>query len=234
MGYMGASLSEAVNLIASADPEVMSAVWTSLYTSFAATALAAVVGIPAGLAVASYRFPGRGATITILNTLMAMPTVVIGLLGYAMLTRNGPLGVYELLYTPAAMIIGQFVLVLPLTVTLSMSAARSMGRRAAETALTLGATRARAAATVVLEGRFAFMTAVAAAFGRAVGEVGVAMMLGGNIRGATRTMTTAIALETSKGEFAVALALGVVLMTVALAVNIAIRALQARAGEAAR
>jgi tungstate transport system permease protein len=185
------------------------------------------------LAVATYKFPGRGVAITLLNTLMAMPTVVIGLVGYALLTRNGPLGVYGLLYTPAAMIIGQFALILPLTVTLSMSAAKSMGRRAAETALTLGATRARAAATVVLEGRFAFMTAVAAAFGRAVGEVGVAMMLGGNIRGATRTMTTAIALETSKGEFAVALALGIVLMAVALAANIAIRALQARAGEAA-
>jgi tungstate transport system permease protein len=233
MGYMGDSLSEAVKLIAAADPEVVSAVWTSLYTSFVATALAAVVGIPAGLAVATYKFPGRGVAITLLNTLMAMPTVVIGLVGYALLTRNGPLGVYGLLYTPAAMIIGQFALILPLTVTLSMSAAKSMGRRAAETALTLGATRARAAATVVLEGRFAFMTAVAAAFGRAVGEVGVAMMLGGNIRGATRTMTTAIALETSKGEFAVALALGIVLMAVALAANIAIRALQARAGEAA-
>ncbi len=122
MGYMGASLTEAVNLIASADPEVMSAVWTSLYTSFAATAMAAVIGIPAGLAVASNKFPGRGVAITLLNTLMAMPTVVIGLLGYALLTRNGPLGVYELLYTPSAMIMGQFVLVLPLTVTLSSGA----------------------------------------------------------------------------------------------------------------
>jgi tungstate transport system permease protein len=232
MGFLGGSLSEAARLIGSANPDVVAAVWTSIWVSILAIAIAAALGIPSGFLIATKSFPGKGALTTLLQTLMATPTVVIGLAGYAFLTRRGPLGPFGLLFTPWAMVIGEFVLILPIVMMLSISATKSIHEGVRETALTLGATPAQAAAAVFREGRFAYLTAIAAGFGRAIGEVGIAMMLGGNIRGATRTMTTAIALETGKGDFSLALALGIILLAVAFAVNFLIRALQSRAGEA--
>jgi tungstate transport system permease protein len=190
--------------------------------------LAAAVGIPAGTLLGLGRFTGRRVVLTLLNTLMALPTVVVGLVIYGFLSRQGPLGPLGLLFTPVAMIIGQTVLSAPIVANYTVAAVAGADPRIMTTALTLGASRLRAAWQLLLEVRFGVMAAVVAGFGRVIAEVGVAMMLGGNIRGYTRTMTTAIALETSKGEFAFGLALGLVLMTVALVVNLFLNLLQQR------
>jgi tungstate transport system permease protein len=222
------SLRAAFALILTLDPEVVGAVWTSLYTSTAGILLAALVGIPVGTLIGVGRFTGRRAVLTLLNTLMALPTVVVGLVIYGFLSRQGPLGPFGLLFTPVAMIIGQTVLAAPIVANYTVAAVTGADPRIMTTALTLGAGRLRAAWQLLLEVRFGVMAAVVAGFGRVIAEVGVAMMLGGNIRGYTRTMTTAIALETSKGEFAFGLALGLVLMTLALVVNLFLNLLQQR------
>jgi len=218
----------ALELIATLDRDVRMAVWTSLYTASASTLIAACVGIPLGLWLGLNRFRGRQILITLLNTLMALPTVVVGLLLFGLLSRQGPMGPLGLLFTPLAMIAGQTVLATPIVANLVLSGVTGADRRIVSTALTLGANRLQAAKTLLSEIRFAVMAAVIAGFGRVIAEVGVAMMLGGNIRNSTRTMTTAIALETSKGEFAFGLALGVLLLTVALVVNLFLNILQQR------
>jgi tungstate transport system permease protein len=228
LDFLTDSLLAALTLILALDAEVVGAVWTSLYTSTAGILLAAVVGIPAGTLIGAGRFAGRRAVLTLLNTLMALPTVVVGLVIYGFLSRQGPLGPLGLLFTPVAMIIGQTVLSAPIVANYTVAAVAGADPRIMTTALTLGASRLRAAWQLLLEVRFGVMAAVVAGFGRVIAEVGVAMMLGGNIRGYTRTMTTAIALETSKGEFAFGLALGLVLMTVALVVNLFLNLLQQR------
>jgi tungstate transport system permease protein len=228
LGYLGDSLLAAIELIFSFDREVRLAVWTSLYTSSCAIILAALFGIPFGLWLGMARFRGRRLLITLLNTLMALPTVVVGLLLFGLLSRQGPLGGFGLLFTPLAMIAGQMVLATPIVANLVLAAVTGADERIVNTALTLGATRRQAAGQLLREIRFGVMAAIIAGFGRVVAEVGVAMMLGGNIRGITRTMTTAIALETSKGEFAFGLALGLVLMGVALLVNLGLNQLQQR------
>lgn len=215
-------------MILAMDPEVLGAVWTSLYTSGIAIVLAAVVGIPAGTLLGLGRFRGRRVALTLLNTLMALPTVVVGLVLYGFFSRQGPLGTFGLLFTPIAMIAGQMALSIPIVANYTVAAVAGADPRILNTALTLGASRLRASWQLLLEVRFGVMAAVVAGFGRVIAEVGVAMMLGGNIRGYTRTMTTAIALETSKGEFAFGLALGLVLMTVALIVNLFLNLLQQR------
>jgi len=226
MDFIFASLHAAVVMIAALDPEVVHAVWTSLFTSGVAIILAAGLGIPAGAFLGLGRFAGRRAALTLLNTLMALPTVVVGLVVYGLLSRQGPLGTWGLLFTPAAMIIGQTVLSAPIVANYTVAAVAGADPRILPTALTLGAGRLRGAWQLLLEVRFGVMAAIVAGFGRVIAEVGVAMMLGGNIRGYTRTMTTAIALETSKGEFAFGLALGIVLMTVALVINLFLNLLQ--------
>ena len=226
MDFLIASLHAAVELIFVLDPEVVHAVWTSLSTSAIAVILAAGLGIPAGTLLGLGRFAGRRAALTVLNTLMALPTVVVGLVVYGMLSRQGPLGAWGLLFTPAAMIIGQTVLSAPIVANYTVAAVAGADPRIMSTALTLGAGRLRGAWQLLLEVRFGVMAAVVAGFGRVIAEVGVAMMLGGNIRNYTRTMTTAIALETSKGEFAFGLALGIVLMAVALFINLFLNLLQ--------
>jgi tungstate transport system permease protein len=228
LDFLVDSLSAAFILILTLDAEVMGAVWTSLYTSGVAIVLAAAVGIPAGTLLGLGRFTGRRAVLTLLNTLMALPTVVVGLVLYGFLSRQGPLGALGLLFTPVAMIIGQTVLSAPIVANYTVAAVAGADPRIMNTALTLGAGPLRAGWQLLLEVRFGVMAAVVAGFGRVIAEVGVAMMLGGNIRGYTRTMTTAIALETSKGEFAFGLALGLVLMTVALVVNLFLNLLQQR------
>jgi tungstate transport system permease protein len=228
LDFLYESLSAALSLILGMDPEVLGAVWTSLYTSATAIMLAALVGIPAGTLLGLGRFAGRRMTLTLLNTSMALPTVVVGLVIYGFLSRQGPLGEWGLLFTPMAMIIGQTVLAVPIVANYTVAAVTGADSRIMSTALTLGAGYLRAARQLLYEVRFGVMAAVVAGFGRVIAEVGVAMMLGGNIRGYTRTMTTAIALETSKGEFAFGLALGLVLMTVALIVNLFLNLLQQR------
>lgn len=224
------SFSQAWRMIAAAHPDVMSAVRVSIAVSFCAAAPAACVAIPAGFALGAFAFRGKNAVAAALHTLSGVPTVVIGLVGYMLLTSHGPLGGFGWLYTTAGITFGLFLLIVPLMTSLCMSAAHGVRADVYETALALGASPLRAAAAALREGRFAYLTAVAMGFGRAVGEVGVAMMLGGNIRGATRTMTTAMALETDRGAFATALALGMILLAVALCVNAALHFLNARAG----
>jgi len=228
LGYWGDSLLTAFELILSFDREVRMAVWTSLYTSSCSIAIAALFGVPIGLWLGLNRFRGRQLLIALLNTLMALPTVVVGLLLFGLLSRQGPLGPLGLLFTPLAMIAGQTVLAAPIVANLVLAAVTGADQRIINTALTLGASRLQAAIQLLREIRFGVMAAVIAGFGRVIAEVGVAMMLGGNIRNSTRTMTTAIALETSKGEFAFGLALGIILLSVALIVNLFLNALQQR------
>lgn len=228
MGYLGDSLLTALELIISFDRDVRMTVWTSLYTSSCSIVIAAIIGVPVGLWLGLNRFRGRQIVIALLNTLMAMPTVVVGLLLFGLLSRQGPLGPLGLLFTPLAMIAGQTVLATPIVANLVLSAVTGADRRIINTALTLGATQLQAAIQLLREIRFGVMAAVIAGFGRVIAEVGVAMMLGGNIRNSTRTMTTAIALETSKGEFAFGLALGMLLLSVALIVNLFLNVLQQR------
>ena len=226
MDYFATAIAAAFRLIVSFDAEVYYVVWTSLRVATAACALAALVGIPLGLTIALRRFRGREAVLLVLNTLMALPTVVVGLFLYALLGRRGPLGALGLLYTPAGIVLGEFVLALPIVTNLTVSAVKGLDPRLVLTCRSLGASARQQAWTILREGRFAVMAAVVAGFGRVIGEVGVAMMIGGNIQGFTRTMTTAIALETSKGEFEMGLALGILLLLVALAANAALRRLQ--------
>jgi len=226
MFYLGEAFLKALELIIGLDREVVAIAFLSLRVSSAATLLATLVGIPAGFILAVSRFWGHRAVETMLNTLMALPTVVVGLLLYAVLSRRGLLGEMGLLFTPYAMIVGQFILATPIITALALSAFRTVDARARETALTLGAGPARAALAVMMEARFATMAAVIAGFGRVIAEVGCSIMVGGNIRWYTRNMTTAIALETSKGEFGFALAIGIILLVVALAANAVLHALQ--------
>ncbi len=228
MGYLGDSLLTAIELIFSFDREVQMTVWTSLYTSSCAIVLASLLGVPVGLWLGLGRFRGRRLLLTLLNTLMALPTVVVGLVLFGLFSRQGPLGPLGLLFTPWAMIAGQTVLAVPIVANLVLTAVTGADERIINTALTLGATRLQAAVQLLREIRFGVMAAVIAGFGRVIAEVGVAMMLGGNIRNSTRTMTTAIALETSKGEFAFGLALGLVLLGVALLINFGLNLLQQR------
>jgi len=228
MNFFGESLTTALSLILSLDAEVLKTVWTSLYVSLSAMSVAAVIGVPIGLAIGIHRFRGRRMVLTGLNTLMALPTVVVGLVVYGLLSRQSPLGPLGLLFTPVAMMIGQIVLATPIIAHYTVSAASGADARILPTLRTLGAGPLESAWQMLLEVRFVILAGVVAGFGRIIAEVGVAMMLGGNIRGYTRTMTTAIALETGKGEFAFALALGLVLMCVALGINLLLNLLQQR------
>ena len=228
MEYLSESLLHAIELIFSFDRDVQGAVWTSLYTSSCAIVLAAILGIPIGVLLGVVNFRGRRLLVTLLNTLMALPTVVIGLLLFGILSRQGPLGSLGLLFTPWAMIAGQTILATPIVANYVLAAVKGSDPRIIDTVLTLGASRFQARVRLLNEIRYGVMSAVIAGFGRVIAEVGVAMMLGGNIRGSTRTMTTAIALETSKGEFAFGLSLGIVLLSVALFVNMFLNLLQQR------
>ena len=228
MEFFAESFSTALALILNLDTDMLRVVWVSLYTTTIAILIASLIGIPIGAAVGVGQFFGRRVVITLLNTLMAMPTVVIGLLIYGMLSRQGPLGSWGLLFTPAAIIAGQTVLAIPIVANYTLSAINGADKRIVPTVKTLGGGRRQAFWQLLLEVRFGVMAAVIAGFGRVIAEVGVAMMLGGNIRAYTRTMTTAIALDTSMGAFSFALALGMVLMTVALLINLFLNILQQR------
>jgi tungstate transport system permease protein len=219
MNYFADSLAAAFSLVLNFDPEIMRIVFTSVYISLVASAIAAAFAIPAGVAMALNRFPGKHLVQHLLNTLMAMPTVVIGLLLYGLFSRMGPLGHWGLLYTPTAIVIAEAILIFPIMMNLSIIAVNSADPRLVPTLKSLGARPLQMMQYVILTTRLAILAGIITGFGRAIGEVGAAMMLGGNIEGYTRTMTTAIALETSKGEFELGLALGMVLLVIAFALN---------------
>jgi len=208
-----------LELIAGFDPEIFGIAWLSLRVSLAAVCLAGLPALSLGLLIAQKSFPGKKGLVVLLNTLLALPTVVVGLIIYGLLSRQGPLGFLDMLYTPGAMVLAQAMLAFPLVCALTVAAITTLDARVMPTALTLGAGGAQAAWAVLKEARFALLAALAAGFGRVVTEVGAAIMVGGNIKGYTRTFTTAIALETAQGDFAQGMALGVILLLVALGVN---------------
>jgi len=226
MGTITNGLIKAAGLILSFDPELYSIILLSLKVSGGAVLISSLAGVPLGAACALRRFPGRRAVVLLLNTFMGFPPVVAGLLIYLLLSRSGPMGFMGLLYSPSAMVIAQSVVVFPIVAALSWSAAASVSPRISETALTLGASGFAVDWRVISEARMQILAAVIAGFGRAIAEVGAVLIVGGNIAGYTRVMTTSIAMETGKGTFELAIALGVVLLFVALLVNILLRLAQ--------
>jgi len=220
MEYIFQGLSTALRLLFSLDREVFAIAGTSLKLAVVSTAIATLLGMPFGFVIAWGRFPGQRFVQIVVNTLVALPTVVIGLLVYSLLSRRGPLGELDLFLTLKAIIIGQAILATPLITAFTVSAMKSVDQRARLTALTLGAGQFRTALTMLREARFALMAGVVAGFGRLIGEVGISMMVGGNIKGVTRTLTTTIKLKTEQGEFGQGIALGVILVMIALGVNI--------------
>lgn len=222
------SLKSALLLLVSLDAELFAIVGVSLNVSFFSTLIAAAVGIPLGFSIAFNSFTGKRFVITCLNTLLALPTVVIGLFVYSFISRRGIFGPLELLYTQKAIIIGQIILIIPVVTTLTIAAISKIDTRYGNTALTLGANRKQMAWVILREARFGITAAIIAAFGRVIAEVGISMMLGGNAKGFTRTMTTAMALEYDKGEFVLAVALGILLMGFAFAINMIFQFLQGR------
>jgi len=231
MGFLIDSVMSALQLVFSADPELMEIVGLSLKVSLTSTLIAGSLGIPLGFMIGFNRFRGKSVVITLLNTLLALPTVVIGLLVYTVISRRGLLGVLNLLYTPSAIIIGQVILILPVITALTIAALSRIDDRYRRTALTLGADRFQTALAVFREARFGIVAAAVAAFGRVISEIGISMMLGGNARGFTRTMTTAMALEYDKGEFVLAVGLGIVLLTISLGMNTLLNYFQGRYAE---
>ena len=211
----------AFRLIVSLDPVLLEIVGLSLEVSLGALVLAAAVGMPLGGAVALFRFPGRRGVIVLLNALMGLPPVVIGLLVYLLLSRSGPLGDLGWLFTPTAMVVAQFALITPIVAALTRQVMEDLWEEYEFQLRSLGAGPLRSIGTLLWDGRFQLVTALLAGFGRAIAEVGAVIIVGGNIAHATRVMTTAIALETSKGDLALALALGLVLLGLALLVNAA-------------
>ncbi len=228
MNYILEGAATALRLMFRLDPDLMSAVAVSLKVTAGATVLASLIGVPAGVTIALGRFRGSRPIMVVLTTLMSVPTVTIGLLFYALLSHSGPFGELGLLYTPWAMILGQAALILPIVSALSLLAVEAVDERARRTAMALGASRRQAALLVLHEARPAIAAAVMFGFGRAFGEVGAAMMLGGNIRGYTRNITTTIVQQSQMGEFGLGIALGAVLLVIALAVNIAAHRLRGR------
>ena len=209
----------ALGLVLGFDADLAEIVGLSLRVSFLAVAIATAVGLPVGAAIALYRFPGRAALLVAMNALMGLPPVVVGLIVYLTLSRAGPLGVFGLLFTPAAMIIAQVLLVTPIIAALTRQVIEDLWVEYEEQLRSLGAGPGRAVPALLWDGRYSLLTAVLAGFGRASAEVGAVMSVGGNIDHVTRVMTTAIALEVSKGDLALALGLGIVLMALALGVN---------------
>ena len=213
---------QAVNLIISLDPEIVQIATRSLYISAAAILIACLVCIPVGGLIHFHEFTGKRALINVIQTFYSIPTVVIGLFVFLFISRAGPLGGLELLFTPGAVIVGQVLLILPILTGMTITALKGVDRAVKDTALSLGATNTRAIWTIISEARFGVVAAIVLGFGRAISEVGAAMMLGGNIKGFTRVLTTAIQLETQKGELVLALALGIILISIALIINIVV------------
>jgi tungstate transport system permease protein len=219
MNDFAQALYTAANLIGHLDAELCEIVSLSLGVSLTASICAFVIGAPLGTALAVYRFPGKGALIVIANALLGLPPVVVGLAVYLLLSRSGPLGSYGLLFTPTAMVIAQTILGIPIVVSLAQRMMAGVWSLYGESFMSVGASRWRSMLPIMFAGREGLLTAFLAAFGRAIAEVGAIIIVGGNIRGYTRTMTTAIALETSKGDLSFALALGIILILLSMTVS---------------
>jgi tungstate transport system permease protein len=218
MSEITTGIAQAFNLIVTFNPGVMQIAALSVYVSLSATIIAAMIAIPLGSVIHFNEFRGKRALIILIQTLYSVPTVVVGLVIYLLISRSGPLGVLGLLFTPGGMILGQTVLIIPIMMGLVISALSGIDRGISDTLVSLGATNLQKCVEIVREARFAIMSAVVLGFGRAIAEVGVAMMIGGNIRDQTRVLTTAITLETGMGNFPISIALGIILLIVALIV----------------
>jgi tungstate transport system permease protein len=217
--------------IATLDPQLIEIIGLSLKVTLTAVAIATLIGFALGGVLAVYRFPARSAVAALLNALMGLPPVVAGLIVYLLLSNAGPLGVLQLLYTPQAMIIAQVILVTPIVAALTRQTCEDLLEEYRDQLRSLGASSAEVVTTLLWDGRYRLITAVLAGFGRAIAEVGAVMIVGGNIDHVTRTMTTAIALETSKGNIALALALGMILLAIALVVNVALMGIRRLASQ---
>jgi tungstate transport system permease protein len=228
MDFLTDSFLSALLLIWTLNPDLLEIIWVSLKVSTISTVTAGVMGVPAGFLIAFKEFRGKRLLITILNTLLALPTVVVGLFVYAFISRRGIFGPFDLLYTQKAIIIGQVILIIPIVTTFTISAVSRIDDRYRKTAMTLGAKAAQTAWVIIREARFGIVAAIILAFGRVIAEVGISMMLGGNAKGFTRTMTTAMALEYDKGEFALSIALGIVLLTLCFVVNVLLNFFQGK------
>ncbi|WP_170358007.1 MULTISPECIES: ABC transporter permease [Ruegeria] len=229
MQGFASEFNSAMTLILNGDAELWAIVLLSLKVSIFAVLISALIGMPVGAALAVARFPGRRILIVLMNALMGFPPVVVGLLVYLMLSRSGPLGVLELLYTPTAMIIAQVVLVTPIIAALTRQVVELLAEEYSEQLRSLGVSRLASVPVLLWDARLALVTALLAGFGRAIAEVGAVIIVGGNINHVTRVMTTTIALETSKGNLALALALGAILIGIAVAVNAMVSTLSLRA-----
>jgi tungstate transport system permease protein len=228
MDYFLEGLRQALHILLPPSRELLSIVGLSLLVSGAATVLAALAGAPLGIWLAVAEFRGRRFLIWLVQTALSVPAVLIGLVVYILVSRRGLLGFMGLLFTPWAMILAQALLATPIVAALTLAALKGQAREARDLAYSLGASRRRMLGTIVRQGRFAFLAAMITGFSRVVGETGMTLMVGGNIKGATRVMTTAISLETMKGNFEIGLALGIVLLVTALIVNAVLQACQGK------
>jgi len=219
-------LTKAIQLIISLDPEVIEIAGRSLSISLTSTILAAMICLPLGNLINFRRFPGKRMIINLIQTFFSIPTVAIGLFVFVFLSRAGPLGGLGLLFTPAAMVLGQTILITPILLGLTISALSGVDKIIIDTARSLGASGFQTAMVVLKEARFAVIAAIIMGFGRAISEVGISLMVGGNIKGFTRVITTAISLETSKGDLELSLALGIILIFIALVINIVLNRIQ--------
>lgn len=217
--YESNPFATALQLISSLDPALLQIVLLSLRVSLTAVLIALVIGLPLGALLGLARFPGRNVLVVLTNALMGLPPVVAGLVIYVLLSRSGPLGFLGLLFTPAAMVVAQTVLVLPIVISLTRQVTEDLWGEYEDQLRSLGSSPLRAIPTLLWDGRFSLMTAMLAGFGRASAEVGAVIIVGGNIAGVTRTMTTAIALETSRGDLPLALGLGTILLAITLLLN---------------
>ena len=219
---------KAIELIISLDPEVMEIAGNSLKISVTSCLLASLICLPLGSLIHFHNFRGKRALVNVVQTLFSVPTVIIGLFVFVLFSRAGPLGGFGIMFTPTVMVIGQMILVIPILLGLTISALSGVSREVVDTAISLGASGPQTALVVLREARYAVLAAVIMGFGRAISEVGCALMVGGNIRGFTRVITTAISLETSKGDLELSIALGIILLFLALIVNVALNRLQQR------
>lgn len=226
-------LTKAFSLILHLNPELFGIIFLSLKVSGLALVMATLFGLPTGAILGLSRFPGQSASVSVMNTLMGLPPVVVGLFVYLLLSRKGPLGFMGLLYSPPAMILAQTILAFPIVASLCHSAIVNIDPIVRQAATTLGATPGQVTITIIREARYGIMSAVIAAFGRVMAEVGAILIVGGNIAGYTRVMTTTIALETDKGNFELALALGIILLSISFIINVLLHVIQ-RKGTAIR
>ena len=229
MDYIAQGVLQAFVLLGTGHEETWSAVYTTVEMSTLSIVVCLALGVPLGFLLGYAEFPGKRGVRTVVDTLLALPTVVVGLVVYAFISRRGPLGDLGLLFTVSGMAVGQVLLALPIVVAMTANAVESMDERLRLTLLTLGADGRRLALSTLYEARYAVLLAAVSAYGRIISEVGVSMMLGGNIKWHTRTITTAISLETGKGEFAMGIALGLVLLLLAFAVNLTLSLARKRA-----